>query len=68
MDQGLSTSPNSNIADLLYDKLLFCDVVCITTPNHIGKSTLNRINQSIQLGKDIIIYENDSIKEYIATK
>ena len=54
--------------DMCYDKLLFCDVVCITTPNHIGKSTLNRINQSIQLGKDIIIYENDSIKEYIATK
>ena len=54
--------------DMCYDKLLFCDIVCITTPSHIGKSTLNRINQSIQLGKDIIIYENDNIKEYITTK
>lgn len=52
--------------DMCYEKLLFCDIVCIVTPKHIGESTLKRIKQSKKLGKKILVYdEEDKIRDFI---
>ncbi len=52
--------------DMCYEKLLVCDIVCITTPEHIGESTRNRIKQAKSLNKDIWVFDGVSIKEYQA--
>ncbi len=45
------------VNDMCYEKLLACDMVCVVNPNHIGNSTLNRIKQAQELGKDVIIFD-----------
>ena len=52
--------------DMCYEKLLVCDICVVVTPEHIGKSTSNRIKQAIDLGKPIYVWSNDSLIKYKA--
>ena len=57
--------PNMDIYnDMCYEKLLFCDIVCIVTPNHIGNSTKIRIKQAKHLNKEILVFECNTIRRY----
>lgn len=48
--------------DMCYEKLLVCDICVIVTPEHIGKSTQNRIKQAKEMNKPVYILENDELK------
>lgn len=54
--------------DMCYEKLLVCDFCVVVTPEHIGKSTANRIRQAIELGKQIFVWENDGLNGQIQTE
>ncbi len=47
------------IDEQCYEKLLVSDIICIVTPEHIGVSTLERINQATKLGKKIMYWNKD---------
>lgn len=51
--------------DMCYEKLLFSDIICIVTPEHIGESTRNRIRQSYELNKKIIVFDGTDVKDYV---
>lgn len=48
--------------DMCYQKLLLCDFLVIVTPEHIGKSTSNRIRQAKDFGKDVYVLNNGCLK------
>lgn len=50
--------------DMCYEKLLVCDLCVVVTPEHIGKSTTNRINQAFALGKPVYLWENEHMVEF----
>lgn len=50
---------------MCYEKLLVCDFCVVVTPEHIGKSTTNRIRQAIQLNKPVYIWANNGLNEEI---
>lgn len=50
--------------DMCYEKLLACDFCVIVTPEHIGKSTQNRIKQATKLNKPVYILEDNKLKLY----
>lgn len=52
------------IDDMCYQKLLICDFIVIVTPEHIGKSTGNRIKQAIELNKPVYVLENGELKNF----
>lgn len=54
--------------DMCYEKLLVCDYCVLVTPEHIGKSTTNRIMQAIALGKPVYVWKNDAIVDVIQTE
>lgn len=57
---------NANlIDDMCYEKLRICDICVIVTPEHIGKSTTQRIQQAKQLNKPVYVFENNKLKPYI---
>ena len=43
--------------EMCYQKLLICDFCVIVTPEHIGKSTSHRIQQSFDLGKPVYTWD-----------
>ena len=51
--------------NMCYEKLLVCDLCVVVTPEHIGKSTTNRIRQAIQLNKPVYIWTNNGLNEEI---
>ena len=50
--------------DMCYEKLLVCDICVVVTPEHIGKSTTNRIKQAFELGKPVYLWENGNMVEF----
>jgi len=40
---------------MCYEKLLVCDFCVVVTPEHIGKSTSNRIRQAISMNKPVYV-------------
>lgn len=44
---------------MCYQKLLFCDIVCLVTPKHIGESTIKRIEQARTLKKEILVFDGE---------
>lgn len=54
--------------DMCYEKLLVCDFCVVVTPEHIGKSTTNRIKQAISLGKPVYVWENSDLNGKIQTE
>ena len=48
--------------DMCYEKLLVCDICVVVTPEHIGKSTSNRIKQAIDLGKLVYVWEGNQLR------
>lgn len=50
--------------DMCYEKLLVCDICVVVTPEHIGKSTSNRIRQAIDMGKPVYIWSNGNLIKY----
>jgi len=50
--------------DMCYQKLLVCDICVIVTPEHIGKSTSNRIKQAIELNKPVYVWTNNNLFLY----
>ena len=65
MEEYLSFGEYPNMLDdMCYEKLLMCDFLVIVTPEHIGKSTTQRIKQATYLGKKIYVLENDNLKEF----
>lgn len=52
--------------DMCYEKLLVCDLCVVVTPEHIGKSTTNRINQAISLNKPVYIWMDDKLMPYVS--
>lgn len=65
MEEYLSFGQCPNMLDdMCYWKLLFCDFIVIVTPEHIGKSTSNRIKQAIELNKPVYVLENGELKEF----
>lgn len=48
--------------DMCYEKLLVCDICVVVTPDHIGKSTSNRIKQALDLGKPVYIWVDNALK------
>lgn len=50
--------------DMCYEKLLICDICVLVTPDHIGKSTSNRIKQALDLGKPVYIWVDNTLKKY----
>lgn len=53
--------------DMCYEKLLVCDICVVVTPDHIGKSTLNRIKQALDLGKPVYIWVDNALKSIECT-
>lgn len=53
------------IDDMCYEKLLACDICVIVTPEHIGKSTQNRIAQAMELNKSVYVWEDNKLKPYV---
>lgn len=53
------------IDDMCYEKLLVCDICVIVTPEHIGKSTQNRIEQAMKLNKSVYVWEDNELKPYV---
>lgn len=49
--------------DMCYQKLLVCDFCVLVTPEHVGKSTSNRIRQAMELSIDVYVwdYEHNSL-------
>lgn len=65
MEEYLSFGECPNMLDdMCSEKLLMCDFLVLVTPEHIGKSTTQRIEQAISLGKKIYVLENDSLEEF----
>lgn len=54
--------------NMCYEKLLACDFCVVVTPEHIGKSTSNRILQAINLGKPVYLWINDGLNKKIKTE
>lgn len=50
---------------MCYEKLLVCDFCVVVTPEHIGKSTSNRIRQAISMNKPVYVWENDGLNGII---
>ena len=51
---------NKELIDkMCYQKLLFCDIVCLVTPKHIGESTIKRIEQARTLKKEILVFDGE---------
>ena len=51
---------NKELIDkMCYEKLLFCDVVCLVTPKHFGESTIKRIKQAKALKKEILVFDGE---------
>lgn len=50
--------------DMCYEKLLVCDICVVVTPEHIGKSTTNRIKQAFEFGKPVYLWENGNMVEF----
>lgn len=48
--------------DMCYEKLLVCDICVVVTPEHIGKSTQNRIRQARELEKPVYIFKNNNLE------
>lgn len=49
------------LTDMCTEKLNVCDICVIVTPEHIGESTENRIEQAIEMGKPVYVWsETDS--------
>lgn len=44
--------------DMCYEKLKICDLCVLVTPEHVGKSTSNRIRQAFEMGKPVYIWDN----------
>lgn len=51
--------------EMCYQKLLMCDFCVLATPEHVGKSTSLRIRQAREMGKEIYVFEDDSLKAYL---
>lgn len=65
MEEYLSFGEYPNmIDDMCFEKLLMCDFLVLVTPDHIGKSTGNRIKQAKEMGKYIYIIENGDLKKW----
>lgn len=65
MEEYLSFGEYPNMLDdMCYQKLLLCDFLVIVTPEHIGKSTSNRIKQAMELNKPVYVLENGDLKEF----
>lgn len=54
--------------DMCYEKLLVCDLCVVVTPEHIGKSTSNRIRQAISMNKPVYVWENDGLTKTIKSE
>lgn len=52
------------VDDMCYEKLLVCDICVIVTPEHVGKSTHNRIEQAIKLNKPVYIFTDSGLELY----
>lgn len=48
--------------DMCYMKLLVCDLCVVCTPEHIEKSTQNRIRQSLELKKPVYLWLNGQLE------
>lgn len=51
--------------DMCYEKLLVCDFCVVVTPEHIGKSTSNRIRQTISMNKPVYVWEDNGLNGII---
>ena len=56
------------LSDMCYAKLYACDFCVIATPDHIGESTKNRIEQARCLNKPVYVLENGHLNEFILTE
>lgn len=56
--------------DMCYQKLLVCDFCVLVTPEHVGKSTANRIHQAMELAIPVYVwdYENNKLGYQIENK
>lgn len=54
--------------DMCYEKLLVCDFCVVVTPEHIGKSTSNRIRQAINMGKPVYVWKDNGLNAMIQTE
>lgn len=65
MDEYLSFGKTPNMLDdMCYEKLLMCDFCVLVTPEHIGKSTRERIKQAHSMGKEICILNGIALNEF----
>lgn len=56
---------NKELIDkMCYEKLLFCDIVCLVTPKHFGESTIKRIKQAELLEKEILVFDGEKSFRY----
>jgi hypothetical protein len=49
--------------DMCYEKLLISDIICIVS--HIGDSTINRINQARELGKEVMMWNGSMMIKFV---
>ncbi|MBQ8234741.1 MAG: hypothetical protein IJZ36_04075 [Bacilli bacterium] len=52
------------IDDMCYEKLKICDICVIVTPEHIGKSTKQRIKEAKDLGKEVYLWVDNTLILY----
>lgn len=52
------------IDDMCNEKLQIADLLVIVTPDHIGKSTIFRINQAKEKGIPVYVFENNKLIPY----
>lgn len=48
------------VDEMCEEKLLLCDAVGVVT-EHVGESTRNRINQALELGKEIMFFQEEIV-------
>lgn len=54
--------------NMCYEKLLVCDFCVLVTPEHIGRSTTDRILQAIDLGKPVYVWYNGAMATMISNE
>ena len=61
-DFSVYTQHADLLNDMCYEKLLVCDICVVVSPDFIGKSTINRIEQAAKLGKPVYVWENNRMR------